>query len=140
MLGTFFKREFAKLYDRNDNSLFSTNDPKALSNSVRNKLSKLENNFMAFIQRKVEGQVIDKPERVEFGSVDEENSSEIDSSSSDSVCSDSKSEGEVRLNMGAKQVLSKRGSDSDVFSPDSPVEPVAETFEKQLNKLIMEKT
>jgi len=104
VLGSYFKREFAKLYERNDNSLFATNNPQALANSVKNKLSKLESNFMAFVQRKVESTALELPSLK--SSIDEEESS----------------------------------SESDVFSPDSPLLPATDTFEKQLNKLIMEKT
>ena len=54
VLSSYFKNEFVKLYERNDNSLLVTNDPNVLATSVNNKLKKHESNFMAFIQRKID--------------------------------------------------------------------------------------
>jgi len=56
VLSSYFGSELAKLYERNDNALLVTNDQNLLANQVRNKLEKLETNFVAFIQRKLDSQ------------------------------------------------------------------------------------
>lgn len=54
VLSSYFRNEFVKLYERNDNSLLVKNDPNVLATSVNKKLKKHESNFMAFIQRKID--------------------------------------------------------------------------------------
>lgn len=56
VLSSYFGTELAKLYERNDNALLVTNNQNLFANLVRNRLEKLETNFVAFIQRILDSQ------------------------------------------------------------------------------------
>lgn len=54
ILSDYFKKEFAKLYEKNQNINFATGDNMSLNSQVSARINKLESNFWAFIGRKVD--------------------------------------------------------------------------------------